>query len=85
VAAIQRTDGAMRLNPPLHVVFLDGVYRENGAELTWQPLGHLQTREVGEVLERAGERSVALLRRELSVDGPWVTDRRGDAAFLRCA
>jgi hypothetical protein len=38
--------------PALHVVLLDGVYREDGVELTWQPLGLLQTREVGEVLER---------------------------------
>ena len=38
------------------VVFLDGVYREDGAELTWQALRHLQTRQVGEVLERAVRR-----------------------------
>src|SRR5262249_11337590 len=28
-----------------------GAYREEGAELTFEPLGHLQTRQVGAVLE----------------------------------
>ena len=56
VTVVQRTSSDLRLNPHLHVAFLDGVYREDGAELTWQPLGHLQTREVGEVLERSVRR-----------------------------
>ncbi|WP_437972525.1 hypothetical protein [Sorangium sp. So ce260] len=29
----------MRLNPHLHVVFLDGAYHEDGTELAWNELG----------------------------------------------
>jgi hypothetical protein len=42
-----------RLNPHLHVVFLDGAYHEDGTELVWNELGHLLTRQVGQVLEHA--------------------------------
>ncbi|WP_155798785.1 transposase [Sorangium cellulosum] len=52
VTAVQRTSGDMRLNPHLHVVFLDGAYHEDGTELVWNELGHLPTRAVGQVLER---------------------------------
>jgi len=45
------------------VVFLDGVYGEDGAELEWQPLSRLQTREVGAVLELAVRRMARYLRR----------------------
>ncbi len=51
VTVVQRASSDMRLNPHLHVVFLDGAYREVGSDLVWEALGHLQTREVGEVLE----------------------------------
>ena len=63
MTVVQRTSSDLRLNPHLHVVFLDGVYREDGAELAWQPLSHLQTREVGDVLERAVRRMARYLRR----------------------
>jgi hypothetical protein len=63
ITVVQRAPSDLRLNPHLHVVFLEGVYREDGAELTWQPLGHLQTREVGAVLERAVRRMARYLRR----------------------
>jgi len=63
VTVVQRTSSDLRLNPHLHVVFLDGVYREDGTELEWKPLGHLQTREVGDVLERAVRRMARYLRR----------------------
>ncbi|WP_437512753.1 transposase [Sorangium sp. So ce1099] len=52
VTVVQRTSGDMRLNPHLHVVFLDGAYHEDGTELVWNELGHLRTGEVGQVLER---------------------------------
>jgi hypothetical protein len=42
----------------LHVVFLDGAYYEQGPQLAWQALGHLQTREVGQVLQRVVRRIV---------------------------
>lgn len=42
----------MRLNPHLHAVFLDGAYRSDALAPTWKSLGHLQTSQVGEVLEK---------------------------------
>jgi len=59
----QRTSSDLRLNPHLHVVFLDGAYHEEGAALVWEQLRHLQTREVGEVLEHAVQRMARYLRR----------------------
>jgi len=59
----QRTSSDLRLNPHLHVVFLDGAYYEQGPQLAWQALGHLQTREVGQVLERVVRRIDKHLRR----------------------
>ena len=47
VTVVQRTSSDLRLNPHLHVVLLDGVYREDGAELTWQALRHLQNARSG--------------------------------------
>ncbi len=61
VTVVQRASSDMRLNPHRHVVFLDGAYREVGSELVWEALGHLQTREVGEVLERAVRRDGEVL------------------------
>ncbi|WP_437915386.1 transposase [Sorangium sp. So ce302] len=60
---MQRTSGDMRLNPHLHVVFLDGAYHEDGTELVWNELGHLRTREVGQVIEHAVGRMLRYLRR----------------------
>jgi hypothetical protein len=64
VTVVQRTSSDLRLNPHLHVVFLDGAYREDGAELYWEPLVHLRTREVGAVLERAVKRMAKYLCRQ---------------------
>jgi hypothetical protein len=47
----QRTSSDLRLNPHLHLVALDGAWHEEGGELCWQGLGHLQTSAVGAVLE----------------------------------
>jgi hypothetical protein len=63
VTVVQRTSSDLRLNPRLHLVALDGMYHEQGAELAWQALGHLKTSEVGEVLERAVRRMEKQLRR----------------------
>ncbi|WP_437607569.1 transposase [Sorangium sp. So ce834] len=62
VTVVQRTSGDMRLNPHLHVVFLDGAYHEDGAELVWNELGHLRTREVGQVIEHAVGRMLRTIR-----------------------
>jgi hypothetical protein len=63
VTAVQRTSSDMRLNPHLHVIALDGTWREKGGELAWEGLGHLRTSEVGEVLGRLVRRSERHLRR----------------------
>ena len=63
VTVVQRTSSDLRLNPHLHVLFLDGAYHEDRSELAWDALGHLKTREVGEVLERAVRRMTRHLRR----------------------
>ena len=53
----------LRLNPHLHLIALDGAWREDGGELAWEGLGHLRTSEVGEVLERLVRRMERHLRR----------------------
>ena len=68
VTVLQRTSSDLRLNPHLHVLFLDGAYHEDGAELVWNELGHLQTREVGQVLENAVRRMMRYLRRHGLLD-----------------
>ncbi len=47
VTAVQRTSSDLRLNPHLHLIALDGVWREDAGELGWDGLGHLRTSEVG--------------------------------------
>jgi len=63
VTIVQRTSWDLRLNPHLHVVFLDGTYHEQGAQLSWEDLGSLKTQEVGQVLERTVRRIDRHLRR----------------------
>jgi len=64
VVVVQRTSSDLKLNPHLHVLLLDGVYRELDAVTAgFTALPHLSTREVGEVLERAVARIVKHLRR----------------------
>ncbi|WP_437809071.1 transposase [Sorangium sp. So ce1078] len=67
VTVVQRTSSDMRLNPHLHVVFLDGAYHEGGTELVWNELGNLQTREVGQVLEHAVGRMIRYLSRHFGL------------------
>jgi hypothetical protein len=56
VVVVQRTSSDLKTNPHLHVIFLDGVYRELGDEAVLGELPRLSTREFGEVLERAVDR-----------------------------
>jgi hypothetical protein len=63
VTAVQRTSSDLRLNPHLHMIALDGTWREDGGDLAWEGLGHLRTCEVGEVLERLVWRMERHLRR----------------------
>lgn len=66
VTVVQRSSSDMRLNPHLHVVFLDGAYHERGDELAFEQLAQLRTRDVGEVLEQAVRRMTKHLRRRAS-------------------
>jgi hypothetical protein len=63
VVVVQRTSSDLKLNPHLHVLFLDGAYRELGDEAVFRELPRLSTREVGEVLERAVQRMTRFVRR----------------------
>jgi Putative transposase len=63
VVVVQRTSSDLKLNPHLHVLFLDGAYRELGDEAVFRELPRLSTREVGEVLERAVQRMTRYVRR----------------------
>jgi hypothetical protein len=63
VTIVQRTSSDLRLNPHLHLVALDGAWHEQGGELSWRGLGHLQTSEVGAVLESTVRRIERHLRR----------------------
>jgi Putative transposase len=64
VAAIQRTDGAMRLNVHAHVLALDGVYvREGqGGALVFHPLPAPTRADVTEVARRTAARVERILR-----------------------
>ena len=63
VTVVQRTSSDLRLNPHLHMIVLDGTWREQGGGLSWDGLGHLGTSDVGEVLERLVRRMERHLRR----------------------
>jgi hypothetical protein len=80
---VQRTSSDLRLNPHLHVVFLDGTYHAQDGKLAWEDLGRLETREVGEVLERVVHRIDKHLRRHgllASTDPDDTAARRGRSA-----
>ncbi|WP_437968667.1 transposase [Sorangium sp. So ce260] len=70
----------MRLNPHLHVVFLDGAYHEDGTELVWNELGHQRTCEVGQVIEHAVGRMLRYLRRHGHLEIERVGKRSRSAA-----
>ena len=63
VAVVQRTSSDLKLNPHLHVVFLDGVYRAQREHVLFHELPHLRTRDVADVLTRATMRMAKYLRR----------------------
>ncbi len=80
---IQRTSSDVRLHPHLHTLVLDGVYRdgaysEQGTSLLWSPTRHLQTRQVGEVLEHAVRRMARYLRRRRQLEARGDDEERSD-------
>ncbi|WP_437688981.1 hypothetical protein [Sorangium sp. So ce176] len=69
------------------MVFLDGAYHEDGTELVWNELGHLRTREVGQVLEHAVGRMLRYLRRHghLEIEHDVEADDEPEAALCASA
>ena len=68
---MQRTSSDLKLNPHVHAVFLDGVYRdekEDSDALEFRALAHLTTRDVASVLERTRDRMTKYLRRRGLLD-----------------
>ncbi len=63
ITVVQRASSDMRLNPHLHVVFLDGAYRERDGELVWRALLRLTTEDVASVLGATLRRIERHLRR----------------------
>lgn len=84
VTAVQRTSSDLKLQPHLHAVFLDGVYREEDGELAFHALQRLSTTEVAQVLERTSKRMRRWLKRRglLQHDGETDDDTEDGAAML---
>src|SRR5262245_54615409 len=70
IVVLQRRSSDLRLNPHLHVVFLDGVYHEHGEQVLFRELPRLSTREVGSVLQQAVRRIARHLARRGLLDEP---------------
>ena len=82
ITVVQRTSSDLRLNPHLHVVFLDGAYRERDGELVWRELSRLTTNDVASVLEATLRRIDRHLRRRGRLpasDGLVDADQDGSA------
>ncbi|WP_437748063.1 hypothetical protein [Sorangium sp. So ce1504] len=69
----------------MHVVFLNGAYHEDGAELVWNELGHLQTRAVGQVLEDAVRHMMRPLRRHGLFELEHGVDKDNEPEAALCA
>ncbi|MBK7584468.1 MAG: transposase [Myxococcales bacterium] len=79
VTVVQRVSSDLRLNPHLHSLCLDGVYAESaGGELAFHPLPFLTNDDVGDLLQIARARILALLRRKGVLEDDTVTS---DAAL----
>jgi hypothetical protein len=76
VAAVSRTDSALRLNVHFHVLALDGVYlREDGdGPLAFYPLPTPTRSQVAEIARRTAERIERLLRKASRSLGPEMVD-----------
>jgi len=61
---VQRASSDLKLNPHLHVVFLDGMYTATlGGGLVFRALPHLSTTDVADVLQIARARILRYLER----------------------
>jgi len=68
IAVVQRTSSDLKLNPHLHVIFLDGVFTEKGDDVLFHALARLSTRDVADVLARAVRRITKYLTRRGFLD-----------------
>jgi hypothetical protein len=83
VAAIQRTDGALRLNVHLYVLAIDGVYlREDDGALVFFPLPAPTRMDVTEVARRTACRIERILRAHGRRMGPQMQDDESHAFLL---
>ena len=84
MTVVQRTSSDLRLNPHLHVVFLDGSYQGGTSpdDVVWREHGHLQTRDVGRVLEVALRRMHRWLRRRGALTDDTEVDESDSEANL---
>ena len=82
VAAVQRTDSAMRLNVHLHVLALDGVYVERDGKLEFHTLSRPTQAEVAEVAKRTAARVEKLLRAGGRSLDPELEDTQADPPRL---
>ena len=80
VTVVQRTSSDLRLNPHLHVVFLDGGYRERDGELVWRELPRLTATDVAGVLEASLRRIDRHLRRRGALAGGGADADQDDGA-----
>jgi hypothetical protein len=87
VAVVQRTSSDMKLAPHLHVLLLDGVFREQGDDIVFHALPHLGNRDVAEVLERTIARMTRYLDRRglLADDGDGGRDLADDPTHPNAA
>jgi len=81
---LQRTASDLKLSPHLHVVFLDGTFRDEGEGAAFTALPHLSTREVAVVLDKTCKRIHKWLRRRglLQDDGEEPTASEDGLAEL---
>jgi hypothetical protein len=87
VVVVQRTSSDLKLNPHLHLILLDGAYRElDASSVEFTALPRLSTREVGEVLETICRRVVRLMRRRgLLTDGALEPQTEADEPLASLA
>ena len=79
VLVVQRTSSDLKLHPHLHLLLLDGAYREiDASSVAFAALPRLSTREVGEVLETICTRVLKLLRRR-GLLGDGALEREAEA------
>jgi hypothetical protein len=65
VTFAQRFGSALNLNPHFHVLFLDGVYVDNGGKPNFLPAPNLTDDDVKKIVETTAQRVIRLLTKHL--------------------